>query len=68
MLLDQDDTQRGNLKSNRLMLGLNIQISFFVFIAFNTCKARFDIAIRSLSKRSSNACFRDIGCVSTVAN
>ena len=42
-LLDEEDTQRSTLNCKYLR---------FIFIVLYTCKVRFDIAIRSLSKRS----------------
>ena len=42
-LLDEEDTQRSTLNCKYLR---------FIFIVLYTCKVRFDIAIRSPSKRS----------------
>ena len=44
-LLDEEDTQRSTLNCKYLR---------FIFIVLYTCKVRFDIAIRSPSKRSQS--------------
>ena len=56
-LLDEEDTQRSNSKSKYqgLTLVLNILITVFYI-----CKVRFDIAIRSPSKRSRSVSFRHL--------
>ena len=61
-LLDEEDTQRSNSKSKYqgLTLVLNILILWFVFTVFYICKVRFDIAIRSPSKRSRSVSFRHL--------
>ena len=54
MQLDKEDTQRINLNVKYLCLTLllNITILLFVFNVFNTFKVRYDITIRSPTKRS----------------
>ena len=53
-LLDEEDTQRTNLNSKyvSLTLVLNIPDPNLTFSKFDTCKVRFDIAIRSPTKRT----------------
>jgi len=51
---EEEDTQRSNLNSKYLYVTfvLNILILLLIFIVFDSCKVRFDIATRSLNKRS----------------
>ena len=53
-LLDEEDTQRTNLNSKYVSL-TRVKYSdslILSFSKFDTCKVRFDIAIRSPSKRT----------------
>ena len=50
-LLDEEDTQRSTLNCKYLR---------FIFIVLYTCKVRFDIAIRSPSKRSRSVWFQQL--------